>query len=403
MKNYIETSKNNKLKEKKSKKGGKTLFVLIGLCIGFFIGFLQDVYLKDSSIFNIGFNSPLAYIFERAGFLLIFILGFIVHIIIHEGGHLIFGLISGYSFVSFRVGSFIIIKENERLKFKRFNIPGTAGQCLMMPPDLKEENFPFMLYNFGGVIMNFILSILGILFTIFLNGKIFSYNGMLDAILILSGVGGILIVLTNGIPMKIGGIANDGYNALSMIKDENARNGFYTQLRVNGLQSQGIRIKDMDIEMFNLSDNADLSNPLNTSMRLMEYNWYLDNMDLENARKTINTLIPYFNKLVPIYRYEINCERIFLELLGDCDKSFIDRLYDKDLKKYIKAAKFMISKNRLMMAYEAYYNKNEIEALEYYEEIKDLVKKSPVKGDSDMELMIANYIVEDINKTIPKI
>ena len=63
----------------------------------------------------------------------------------------------------------------------------------------------------------------------------------------------------------------------------------------------------------------------------------------------------------------------------------------------------MISKNRLMMAYEAYYNENEIKALEYYEEIKDLVKKSPVKGDSDMEIMLANYIAEDINKTIPKI
>lgn len=403
MKNYSKTQKNNKIKEKKSKKIGKILFVLISLCIGFFIGFLQDVYLKDSTIFNFGFNNLLDYIFETLGFLLMFILGFIVHIIIHEGGHLIFGLVSGYSFVSFRIGSFIIIKENENLKLKRFNIPGTAGQCLMMPPDLKDEKFPFILYNFGGVILNFIVSVLGILFTILLNGKLFPYNGTLDAILILSGIAGMFVVLTNGIPMKIGGIANDGYNALSMIKDGNARKGFYTQLRVNGLQSQGIRIKDMDIEIFNLSDNADLSNPLNTSMRLMEYNWYLDNMDLENARKTINTLIPYFNKLVPIYRYEINCERIFLELLGDCDKSFIDRLYNKDLKKYIKAAKFMISKNRLMMAYEAYYNENEIKALGYYEEIKDLAKRSPVKGDSDMEIMLANYIAEDINKTIPKI
>lgn len=403
MKNYIKTQKNNKLKEKKSKKNGKISFVVISLCIGFFIGLLQDVYLKDFSILKFGFNNPLDYIFETSGFLLVFILGFIVHIIIHEGGHLIFGLISRYSFVSFRVGSFMIIKDSEKLRLKRFNIPGTAGQCLMMPPDLKDGKFPFILYNFGGVIMNLIISILGISFTIFLNGVLFPYNGTLDAILILSGIAGILVVLTNGIPMKIGGIANDGYNALSMIKDENARKGFYIQLRVNGLQSQGIRIKDMDLEMFYLNDNVDLSNPLNTSMRLMEYNWYLDNMDLENARKTINTLIPYFNRLVPIYRYEINCERIFLELVGDCDKNFIDRLYDKSLKKYIKAAKFMISKKRLLMAYEAYYNKDEIKALGYYEEIKQLAEKYPVKGDSDMELMIANHIVEDINKSIPKI
>ena len=41
-------------------------------------------------------------------------------------------------------------------------------------------------------------------------------------------------------------------------------------------------------------------------------NWYLDNMDLE--------------------------------IIRDCDKEFIDNLYDKKLKKYVKEAKFMLSK-----------------------------------------------------------
>ena len=43
------------------------------------------------------------------------ILSYYLHIIIHEGGHLVFGLRSGYQFVSFRIGSLILYKEDGKL------------------------------------------------------------------------------------------------------------------------------------------------------------------------------------------------------------------------------------------------------------------------------------------------
>ncbi|MDR7857400.1 MAG: hypothetical protein RIN63_12490 [Tissierella sp.] len=326
------------------------------------------------------------------GLLLIFFIGFLFHIIIHEAGHLIFGLITGYSFVSFRIGSFTVVKEDGKLKAKKFNIPGTAGQCLMMPPDLIDGKFPFVIYNFGGVIINFIVSTLSILSVIFIKNIIFPFN----AILVLTGMAGIIAVLTNGIPLKIGGIVNDAYNVISMLKDEEAKRGFYLQLKVNGLQSKGMRIKDMDFSLFELQPDSDISNPLNTSIRLMEFNWHLDNMDFDNARKCINSFIPHFSKLIPLYRFEINCERIFLELIGECDKSFIDRLYDKQLKKYIKSAKYMISKKRLLMAYEYFYNENSDHALKHYEDLKKLSNSYPIRGEADMELMLGSWIKERI-------
>ena len=181
---------------------------------------------------------------------------------------------------------------------------------------------------------------------------------------------------------------------MSMLRDEEARRGFYIQLKVNGLQHQGVRIKDLPLEMFKLKEGADITSPLNTSIRLMEYSWYLDNMDLENAKKTIDSLIPYLNKLIVIYKYEINCERIFLELMGGCNKELIDSLYDKELKKYIKQAKFMLSKKRLLMAYEGFYNKDKDKALKHYEELKKLVEKSPSKGDAESEIMIVDFVIE---------
>ena len=65
-------------------------------------------------------------------FLITGVISFILHIIVHEAGHLFFGLLSGYKFISFRVFDFKIIKdENGKLKIRFERLAGTGGQCLM--------------------------------------------------------------------------------------------------------------------------------------------------------------------------------------------------------------------------------------------------------------------------------
>jgi hypothetical protein len=381
-------------KEKTVKRKNKSnissiiMFLVIGAAIGALIGFGSITYFEDFMNEHVKSNNIFMELLKVYGLIFIFFIGYLIHIIIHEAGHLIFGLMTGYSFVSFRIGSLTLIKEDGKLKRKKFNIPGTAGQCLMMPPPLKDGKYPFVIYNFGGVIMNLIVSIASILVVVFVKEVAFP----LDAILVLTSAGGIMAALTNGIPFKIGGVPNDAYNVLSMIKDEEARNGFYVQLNVYGLQTQGTRIKDMPLEMFKLSEDSDLCNPLNTSVRLMEYTYHLDNMDFDSARQSIDSFGPYIDKLAPIFKREINCERMFIELVGSCDRAFIDDLYDKNLKRYIKAAKFMLGKKRLLMAYEGFYNEDKEKALKYYEETKKLAKNCPSKGEADMELMLTEWI-----------
>lgn len=377
-------------KFKNSKVFKAIIYILVCIIFGFAIGFFSAKYFREPIGKNTVADSAFKIIFKMYGMIIIFFIGTFIHIIVHEAGHLLFGLMSGYKFVSFRIGSNTIVKENGKFKLKKFNIPGTAGQCLMMPPEIIDGKFPFVVYNFGGAIMNFIVSAITMLIAIYGNDVSFYLKGFL----FVSGVAGIFLGLTNAFPLKIGGISNDGYNVLSMLKDENARTGFYFQLKTNGLQSQGLRIKDMPIETFELEDGADYVNPLNTSMGLLRYYWYLDNMDIEMARKSIEDIIPCLDRMVPLFKYEINCERIFLELVGDCDKSIIDDLYDKTLKKYIKKAKYMIGKKRVLLAYEAFYNRDTNLALKQYEKIKHLASKYAIKGEADMELMISDWIIE---------
>lgn len=356
------------------------------------IGYLSAKY-GDGILLSTSENNNFISVLVRiVALFFVFIISYLIHIIIHELGHLVFGIATGYSFVSFRIGSLTIIREDGRFKTKKYNIPGTAGQCLMMPPELRDGKYPFIIYNFGGVIMNMIFSCIGILAIIFIENIGFSLN----VILVLFAIAGFFAALTNGIPFKIAGIANDAYNVKSMIKDDEAKRGFYLQLRVNGLLSKGMRFKDMDYTLFELKEGSDISNPLNTGIKLIEYSWYLDNMDFDKARICIDSFVPHFNKLIPLYTYEINCERMFLELVGECNKNFIDRIYNQQLKKYIKASKYMISKKRLLMAYEAFYNEDKAKALECYQELKKLYNNYPVKGEADMELMIADWIKDSL-------
>ena len=71
-----------------------------------------------------------------AGSIVCTLVAFILQIVLHEGGHLLFGLLSGYRFVSFRIFNWTLIRQEGKFRLKRFGIAGTGGQCLMLPLSL---------------------------------------------------------------------------------------------------------------------------------------------------------------------------------------------------------------------------------------------------------------------------
>ena len=86
--------------------------------------------------------------------------GFFVQLVLHEGGHLAAGLAAGYGFVSFRVGSWMVIRRAGRLRLVRYRLSGTGGQCLLSPPPWREKGFPVFAYNLGGPLANLLVSAL---------------------------------------------------------------------------------------------------------------------------------------------------------------------------------------------------------------------------------------------------
>lgn len=116
---------------------------------------------------------------------------------------------------------------------------------------------------------------------------------------------GIYIALTNGIPMKIGGVVNDGYLYCSLDKNKLACQSFMLQLKVNGLQTQGVRLRDLPSDWFILPQEADLGDSLLAAVRMLKYSRFLDQMDFEGAKYCLDKMKPYYNRLIPLFQKEL--------------------------------------------------------------------------------------------------
>ena len=252
-----------------------TVFLGVSFVLGWFGGSAQAPLLKElpKDDFLLGLIGIYVFLF----------LFTFLQTVIHEAGHLFFGLLTGYKYSSFRIGSFIWVKLDGKLRLKRYSLSGTGGQCLMAPPDMVDGKYPNVLYNFGGCIANFVFAVVFLAAFVLMNepGLLRTFFGMLFAV----GIGNVLL---NGIPLQVGGISNDGRNALSLGKDETVMRAFWLQLYVNGLLSEGERMRDLPEGFFFLPEGEGLEDPIVCTVGVMRYNYYFDVHDSKRRKKPRN-------------------------------------------------------------------------------------------------------------------
>lgn len=371
--------------KKKAKKSGlkNVGFFLICAVIGMTLGIVSATLVPNMPA-DVDFYAIAITVF-------CFFIGYLLHVPIHEAGHLVFGLLTGYEFVSFRVGSLTIYKKDGRYKKANFTFPGTGGQCLMNPPEYNDGKFPSFLYNIGGVAMNLAVSALALLAiseTVSMWGNLF---------LVGFALAGLFTAVVNGMPRKINGFPTDGYNIVTMRKDEVANWAFWIQLRANALLTQGERPKDLPVEPFLLNAQDDLANPMNTSAYMLRYNHYLDQKEFDKARQVLAKVTPFMDKMMPLHRNEINVEKVFLELIGDNDPAVIQELYNEELIQHVQATHNWMNKKRLAMAYEWFQRRDADKAMESYRELVDMAERYPLQGEAEMERMLAEWLKDQIH------
>ena len=356
----------------------KIIMLLTGAVCGIFIIFTMN-------FFGTLVKGPAAFLLMFAEAMIIMYIASFVQTIIHESGHLIFGLITGYKFVSFRIGHFMFIKEKGRLKIKLYNMVGTAGQCLMMPPQWNEK-IPYRLYNLGGCIMNAATALFA-LAAYFAAGA----EGFFALCMAMLAVMGLSMALTNGIPMRVGGISNDGMNAALLGKKENTLRAFWLQLYVNGLIAKGERYRNMPREWFRLPEGEELSDPICCAMGVMLYNFCFDMHEFDEAEQTINYMLNAPG-LLDVEKNELLCELLFLRVLRGAPKEEIDSLLTPKLDKYIKATANYVSRRRLAYAYQLLYLKNYSTAQKCLEVFERTAATYPYSAETENEREIIEIV-----------
>lgn len=267
-----------------------------------------------------------------------------VQIIIHEAGHLVFGLASGYSFSSFRISSLTLIKSQGKFKLRRLKVPGTAGQCLMVPPDLVDGKIPVVLYNLGGSLMNMLSAVAFVCLHVVLSGAP-------SALMLIFAVVGFVFALINGVPIRAQMTNNDGVNALEVMREPEAMHSFWVQLKTVEQISKGIRLKDMPDEWFVLPSDEAMKNSMVSVKGVLACNRFMDAKDFERAREAIMHILHTENGIIELHRRMLICDLVFIEIINGATKQEIDELLDKKQKKFIKRMKNNPSVMRVLYFY----------------------------------------------------
>lgn len=356
-------------------KKNKEFIFGFGTCM--VLGFLMGIILGELA------DKQITRQFSFVSIMIALILGVGLQIIVHESGHLIAGLISGYKFSSFRIGSLVWISVDGKVKLKKYSISGTVGQCLMIPPENRGYDYSVILYNLGGVIMNVIVSAILVIPAILLHSS---------EIFVVSFVG-IFFAVVNGIPMKPSGVANDGANAMSFKKDELARQAFDSQLRCNALLMRGVRMKDMPKKWFDLPEKYRLTNMHTGTILYMQIIRDMDMCEFEVAKEKIIWVLDNVKGLLGLYKNELKCELMFCYIVsGEYEEA--EKLYEYDIKKYVQSTATMISRKRQMYAYYMLVEKDEKKAAKELKAFNSIKKTHPYKGDIDSEKELLGIVGE---------
>lgn len=309
-------------------------------------------------------------------------LAFSLQLILHEGGHLLGGLLSGYRFESFRIGGVLLTKIEGKLRLRWMPIAGTGGQCLLSPPDCKPEDAPYLIYHASGSAMNLIAALLHI--------PLLFMPGIARIYAICMIVVGLYFGILNGVPLRVQGIDNDGMNIKNMQKDPSLRVVIFRQLQINAAQSAGTRLRDMPQEWFCADDHEHLHGAV-------RFCYLLDRGDYAGALDYGQQLLRN-RRLNRIHRGAVQSDVETLKLLHG-QHVFAQ---SEALKAYRKSMAYDPAVQRALFVRALLKDRDEAAAEKIYQRFERACRRSPVPASNASEMEIisaARAIYEETKQT----
>ena len=250
----------------------------------------------------------------------------------------------------------------------------------MIPPDMKDGKIPLVLYNLGGSFINIILGAL------FLAGYLlFSDVPFLSPLLLMFAVVGFMTAMMNGIPMRMGTVDNDGYNAFALSKNKEAVEAFWVQLKVSEQSSKGIRLKDMSSEWFAVPTDEAMKNSMVATRCVFTCNRLMDEEKFEEADALMAHLLEIESGIVGLHHDLLMCDRIYVELIGENRREVIQDMLTKKQMKFMKAMKKFPSVLRTEYTLALFFENDTEKAKKIRSEFEKVAKTYPYSQDIESE------------------
>lgn len=368
--------------------------LMIGALIGLIIVIPAIAIIDGESMLTVAktifVSNGLKLVYMLVAAVLASLAAFIVQLIVHEGGHLVAGLLTGYKFVSFRFLNFTLIRKDGRMQWRKYDLAGTGGQCLLTPPDKPIDEIDTRWYNAGGVLANLLLSLLGIilLITVDMPGWLNIFWGVTAFI-------GIFFAITNGIPMKLGGVANDGHNLFQMEKDPTGKRYFLNILKSNALNQEGVQPKDMPADLFELpeqpcdwKDQLFVGNVLLSASRMMNLHQW------EEAYELLREAYTHKKDIMPLYLNELNAMMVVSCIATGRDDEARSHYTPKTREYVSQHAPTQSDKRLVAMAVALVLDNDRTAAEEMYNELQANKDRFIHQGDVAMSLDLMRWMLD---------
>lgn len=253
-----------------------------------------------------------------------FALAYFLQMFLSCVGRLLFGLLSGYRFLLFRVFCFVWVSDGKKVRFMRDPTVSGVFVCTMAPPVLENGAVPVALYWLGGVLMQLITANAAMLGAWLLRGI-----PALSTWLLFFAAAGLYFVLINGIPMRDGIFSNEGYNAYYLHKSCAARRAFWILMEKVRLMAQGVRKKDMPADWFPMPTMEQMRYKMEAQVALGTCDYLMDQHRFEEMERLLQTLWKMDCEPVRLDWMHLYSDQIYCELMGqnraETLKPFLER------------------------------------------------------------------------------
>ena len=242
---------------------------------------------------------------------------------VHELGHLVSGLIHGCQFISFRIASRILMRdETGRLGWKRRPLRGV--KCLMLPPQ-DSSGFPWVRYQLSGLVAILLVSIpLAI-------GLQFVFVGWLRAVLGSFVAASLVDVYFKAVPLQDNEGANDGMKALELWRHPSSRAAEWKYLKISALALNS-RLKDMPEQLFEVDDEAVHNGTIGADALVLRELWAMDRHDFDEADRQLEKIRKGNCPISRRHKQLMMCDQVCI----DCLMGRFSEITDTGLKKYMR-------------------------------------------------------------------